>query len=74
MHNLEKLENSIASAMIKHVPDGHCDGNEIIAKIIYDEFIKEAVEMVDIAVNGKCAEQWHDNELKMLCWLKLYKD
>jgi len=35
--------------------------------------LEKAVKMVDIAVDGKCAEKWHDNELKMFQWLEKYK-
>lgn len=30
------LDDLIADAMIKYGPDGHCDGNEVIAALAWD--------------------------------------
>ena len=40
VNSIEELSSVIASLMVEHGPDGHCDGNQIIATVVW-KLLKE---------------------------------
>jgi hypothetical protein len=61
MNTLEQLSDDIANWMCEYGPDGHCDGHETIAKLVYEKYIEhthtQTIQSVRERVEARMIDQ-----------------